>query len=344
MEGGQPPGGGIELSHLRAFLAVAEELHFGRAAQRLHLAQPPISRAVRALERELGATLFERTTRSVRITPAGEALIGPATEVFDALRRAAAAVRAIEHGEVGLVRIAYAGASTHRLVGALARAVRQEHPGILLELFSQQFARPLIDRLLDGDIELALGRWDDVPAGVTSRVVQDDGLVLAVPSRHRLAGRDSVRVAELEGEAFVSLPPVQGGVLPDRLRRLAHAAGFAADVVQVAPDTHSALSLVAAEVGCHLTLSSVAEAVTDPHVRFLRVTDPVDPVWLQLAWRDGAQAPALAAVLDVARRVAPGLGEVPAPAVPDRHSRTKGTLTDHGDKGCDGAPPEEGAR
>jgi DNA-binding transcriptional LysR family regulator len=311
----------MQLNQLRAFLAVADELHFGRAAQRLHLAQPPVSRAVRALERELGATLFERSTRSVRITAAGEALVGPATEVFEALRRAADAVRPAQAREAGVVRIASAGPSADRLVGVLVRAVRQQHRGIRLELCSHQFARPLMDRLLDGDVEIALGQWDDVPAGVGARVVQDDALVLAVPSGHPLAGRDSVRVAELEEEAFVSLPPVEGGVLPDRLRRLAHAAGFAATVVQVAPDAHSALSLVAAEVGCHLTLRSVAEAAVHPDVRFLRVTDPVAPVWLQMAWRHGPPTSALAAVLELARRVAPG----------------------H-DDGCDGGPLEAGAR
>lgn len=292
----------MELGHLQVFLAVAEELHFGRAAQRLHMAQPPVSRAVRALERNVGSTLFERSTRSVRLTAAGQALIEPAREVFDALRRAQEAVRAVERGDVGLVRIAYAGASTHRLVGDLARAVRHRHPGIRLELFSQQFAQPLLDRLLAGDVEVALGRWDQTPAGVASRVIEADALCLAVPAGHRLAGREHVRVAELADECFVSLPPVAGSVLPDRLRKLSLAAGFAAEVVQVAPDTYSALSLVAAEVGCHLTLVSVSHAVQDPHVRFLPVDDEVDPVSLQIAWRDDHVTSVLQAVLDVADR------------------------------------------
>ncbi|GHE06979.1 LysR family transcriptional regulator [Klenkia taihuensis] len=293
----------MELNHLQVFLAVAEELHFGRAAQRLHMAQPPVSRAVRALERNLSTELFERSTRSVRLTAAGQALIEPAREVFAALDRAAEAVRAVERGDVGLVRIAYAGASTHRLVGELARAVRHRHPGIRLELFSQQFAQPLLDRLLVGDVEIALGRWDLRPAGVVSRVIQDDALCLAVPAGHRLADYSEVRVAELAGEQFVSLPPVAGGVLPDRLRTLSLAAGFAADVVQIAPDTYSALSLVAAEVGCHLTLVSVSRAVQDPHVRFVPISDDVEPVSLRIAWRADHVTPVLQAVLDVAARI-----------------------------------------
>src|SRR4051794_37372115 len=116
----------VDIGHLRSFLAVAEELHFGRAAARLHIAQPPLSRTIKQLERELGTTLFDRNTRSVRLTSSGQALVGPAKEVLDALRRAEAAVRSADGGEVGLVRIAFAGLSTHPLVARLSRMVRSK--------------------------------------------------------------------------------------------------------------------------------------------------------------------------------------------------------------------------
>lgn len=158
----------MEIQQLRVFLAVAEELHFGRAAEKLHMAQPPISRTIRQLERKLGTPLFERNTRSVRLTAAGEALVQPANEVFDALRRAGSAVAAAGRGELGRVRVAYAGASTHLLVGRLARAVRQAHPGIQFELYSQNFALPALGRLLHREIEIAFGRWQESPP-VSSR-------------------------------------------------------------------------------------------------------------------------------------------------------------------------------
>src|SRR5450631_148401 len=138
----------MELGQLRAFLAVAEELHFGRAAERLHIAQPPLSRTIKALERELGTRLFDRNTRSVTLTPSGHALIGPAREALEAVGRTAAAVRAADEGEVGLVRIAFAGVSTHRIVAALARAVRSSRPGIQMELSSQNFAQPAMKKLV----------------------------------------------------------------------------------------------------------------------------------------------------------------------------------------------------
>jgi len=290
----------MDIEQLRSFLAVADELHFGRAAERLHVAQPPLSRTIKRLERELGTRLFDRNTRSVRLTSSGQALVDPAKEVLDALRRAETAVRSADHGEVGTVRIAFAGVSTHRLVARLARLVRSQRPGIQLELSSQNFAQPAMKRLLAGETDLALGRWDVVPAEISAQVVMPDSLVLAVPDTHALAGARRLSIGQLASEGFISLPPHEGSVLPDRLRRLAHANGFVADVVQVAPDTQTALALVSAEVGCHLTLASVAENVTDSHMVFIPLNEstPSLDVHLRAAWRRADQNPALRAVLD----------------------------------------------
>jgi DNA-binding transcriptional LysR family regulator len=291
----------VDVPQIRAFLAVAEELHFGRAAERLHIAQPPLSRTIKQLERDLRTTLFDRSTRSVRLTASGRALIGPATEVLDALRRAELSVQAVEDGVVGEVRVAFAGISTHGLVARLARVVRSRRPGVQLELSSQNFAQPLMKKLMQGETDIALGRWDAAPAGVEMRVVMPDTLVLAVPDTHPLAGENLVTAERLVAESFVSLPLYEGSVLPDRLRRLALANGFVADVVQVAPDTQTALALVAAEVGCHLTLASVAGNAGDPHVVFVPVdTSALEPgldVDLRAAWRRRDAGSALHAVL-----------------------------------------------
>lgn len=291
----------MDVSQIRSFLAVAEELHFGRAAERLHIAQPPLSRTIKQLERELRTTLFDRSTRSVRLTASGRALVGPATEVLDAVRRAEMSVQAVEDGVVGEVRVAFAGVSTYELVARLARLVRSGRPGIQLELSSQNFAQPVMKKLLQGETDIALGRWDAAPAGVDLRVVMPDSLVMALPDSHPLAHAPTLSVEGLVADAFVSLPLYEGSVLPDRLRRLSLAAGFVPDVVQVAPDTQTALALVAAEVGCHLTLASVAGNVSTPHVAFVPVdTTALDDgldVDLRAAWRRKGAGPALLAVL-----------------------------------------------
>lgn len=290
----------MDINEIRCFLAVAEELHFGRAAERLHVAQPPLSRTIKQLERDLGTRLFDRNTRSVRLTSSGQALVDPAKEVLESLRRARAAVASADHGEVGTVRIAFAGVSTHSLVARLARAVRSQRPGIELEMSSQNFAQPAMKRLLAGETDLALGRWDVIPSDIDARVVMRDWLVVAVPDTHALAGAHRLSISQLSSDAFVSLPPYEGSVLPDRLRRMARAGGFVADVVQVAPDTQTALALVSAEVGSHLTLASVAGNVTDPHVVFIPLDESVPAsgdVHLRAAWRRDDESPALRAVV-----------------------------------------------
>jgi len=293
----------MDIAQLRAFLAVAEELHFRRAAERLHTAQPPLTRTIKLLERELGTTLFDRNTRSVALTPSGQAMLEPAREVMEALRRATEAARSAERGEVGLVRIAFAGVSTHPLVATLARHVRSERAGIELELSSQNFAQPAIQKLAMRETDIALGRWDIVPGGIATRVVMADALVLAVPATHQLAAADEIHFAQLVGERFIALPAHEGSVLADRLRRLAHAQRFVPDVAQVAPDTQTALALVSAEVGCHLTLTSVAANLSDPHVRFLSVSageaGELPDVHLRAAWRQDERSRAVGAVLDI---------------------------------------------
>ncbi|MDT0469451.1 LysR family transcriptional regulator [Streptomyces gibsoniae] len=294
----------MEIQDVQVFLTVAEEFHFGCAAERLHLAQPPVSRGVRRLEEEFGARLFERTTRSVRLTAEGEALRGPAQDMLDAYRRARLVVKAAGQGEVGLVRVAFAGASTHSMVGRLARQVRQDHPGIQIELHSQNFAMPALSKVLRGKMEIGFSRWDGVIPHIAERVVAHENLV-AVSASHRLAQRKTVRIEELAHEQFVSLPPYSGSVLIDRLRSLSHSAGFSADVVQIVPDTWTLPALVEAEVGCALTLTTVADNVSTPGVRFLRVTDHYAPIALRMAWRDKGETGAVATVLRLAERVLP---------------------------------------
>lgn len=295
----------MDVSQVRAFLAVAEELHFGRAAERLHVAQPPLSRTIKQLERELGTVLFDRNTRSVSLTASGHALLGPAREVLESLRRAESAVQSADDGQIGQVRVAFAGLSTHQIVAQLARVVRSQRPGIQLELSSQNFAQPAMRKLVDGETDIALGRWDVVPADIAAEVVMPDALVIALPDTHVLAGRDRVSIGDLAHEPFISLPPHEGAVLPDRLRRLAREQGFVADVVQLAPDTQTALALVSAEVGCHLTLRSVARNSSDPHVAFAELQEETLDVDLRVAWRRDDRGPALAAVLEEVRRLVP---------------------------------------
>ncbi|TFD55510.1 LysR family transcriptional regulator [Cryobacterium frigoriphilum] len=295
----------MEIQQIRAFLAVAEELHFGRAAEKLFMAQPPLSRAIQNLERELGTLLFARSTRSVRLTPAGEALVQPATDILDGVRRAAVAVVSAGKGETGRVRVAFAGASSHVMVGKLAKLVRETHPGIDFELYSSNFAIPALDKVINREMEIGLGRWNFIPAGIERRVIAYENLVIAIHTSHPLADRQSVSMKDLVGQPFVTLPQDPGAILRDHLMRLASRAGFVPSIVQVAPDTWTLVSLVAAEIGIALTVSTVAENVYYPGVIFLPLEDEMQPILLQLVWRADNDSPALREVLRLSQLVLP---------------------------------------
>ena len=149
----------VDPTQLRVFLAVAENLHFGRAAERLHLAQPYLSRTVRSLEDDLGAPLLTRTTRKVELTPAGHALIEPARSILALHSDAREAVRAAHQGESGIARITFAGPSSHAMVGRLARAVRRQHPLIKLELQPGRYGTSAVRELVDNGTDLAIARF-----------------------------------------------------------------------------------------------------------------------------------------------------------------------------------------
>lgn len=295
----------MELHHLEAFLAVAEELHFGRAADRLHMAQPPLSRMIKHLERELGAPLFERTTRSVRLTTAGEALVRPAHEVLEGVRVARRAVRAAGRGETGRVRLGFAGPSSHVLVGQLGRAVREQHPGIELSLRSTTYNYEALRALVDGELDLVIARWRIEPEAVAHRPIARERYVIVVPARHRLASRKRVTMADLRDEDFVGLPANPGSSVRDGMFELAKAAGYRPNVVQTAPDSWTVMALVAAGVGVTLTLDTAVANVVQSGIHVIELKEGDQASYQHLVWRQRDSNPALQAVLRSAEEALP---------------------------------------
>ncbi|WP_309081649.1 LysR family transcriptional regulator [Zhihengliuella sp.] len=295
----------MEVQQARAFLAVAEHLHFGRAALSLHMAQPPLSRLVRRLEAQLGADLFERSTRHVALTPQGTALLEPARELVRLSESMAGIVRESLDGSTGRVALGFAGGSVNDLVGDLARDVRARRPGIDLELHSAQFSHVGLERVLSGDLDLVLGRWDHLPPAVDSRLVATERLLVALPEGHRLAEHDAVRPADLAEEAWIVLPGGARGTLTNRMHTLALNAGFVPRKVQTAPDSWTIMVLVGARMGVSLTLSSVREHTPAPGVVFRPLTPEPDPVEVRMIWRRDSTDAALAAVVDLSRETLP---------------------------------------
>lgn len=295
----------MEVHQAEAFLAVAEELHFGRAAKRLHMAQPPLSRLVRQLETELGAPLFERTTRRVSLTPQGQALLEPARELVMLSRRMREIVQQAQDGLLGRIRLGFSGPSVNRLVGELARAVRRERPTIQLELHSAQFSHRGLENVTDGTLDLVLGRWDFLPADVDSRVVAHEELLVVLPDHHRLARHERVSPADLAADPWIVLPGRSAATLPNRLHMVGAAGGFVPRVVQVAPDSSTLLLLVGAGMGVALTFSGVRDNVPASGVVFKPLATEQTTVEDRLVWRRGSTNPALPGVLAIAERLFP---------------------------------------
>ncbi|MER6085449.1 LysR family transcriptional regulator, partial [Streptomyces sp. NPDC001833] len=289
----------MELRHLTAFLAVAEELHFGRAAKRLQMAQPPLSQQIRQLEKELGVQLFERNTRSVRLTSAGQSFLEPARTVLEDLDTATRAARAAGRGEYGRVTVGFAGASSHESLPLLTRAVRAAHPGIELVLAGQTYANVALARVAEGSLDLGFVRLPVARPGVVTRVIADEELVCALPSDHRLARHARIPVAALTKDPFVSFPANAGSSLRDATVAACEAAGFTPRVVQEAPDSHTILALVAAGVGVTLTLTS-CQHIQQTGLVYRPLAGP--PVRLQaaMAWRPDNPSAVLRTVLAVA--------------------------------------------
>lgn len=175
----------MELRHLRCFVAVAEELHFARAAERLHIEQSPLSRAIKELEEDLGVQLFARTTRNTRLTHAGKLFLEHVPRVFTALQQARDSVKAAANGFHGQLRVALSDGITPLRFSTFLALCRQEEPEVEIRLSEVPLAQQ-IKGLHDDLYDVGFARWDEVGDGVTAEAVWSDPLMVAVPARHPL--------------------------------------------------------------------------------------------------------------------------------------------------------------
>jgi DNA-binding transcriptional LysR family regulator len=251
----------VELRHLRYFVAVAEELHFGRAAARLHIAQPPLSRQIRDLEQEVGAELFVRGTRGVELTAAGRAFLGEVRQVLAQAERALRAAQRASRGETGRLRVGFVEAATYS--GTLARVLgvfRQDVPDVSLGLFELDSLEQA-EALREGRIDVGIVHSPPPDAHRWLRVerVFEDRLVAALPRAHPLAARPHLALGDFAAEPFVFFPRFTGPTLYDHLIAACRSAGFSPRVVQEAAGWSTLAALVAAGVGVSFAPRSVAQ-------------------------------------------------------------------------------------
>lgn len=239
----------MELRHLRYFRAVAEELHFGRAAERLHIAQPPLSQQIRQLERELAVTLLVRNTRNVELTPAGKAYLDKAVSILDAVDEAGRQAQRIAAGAEGHLAIGCVGSATYSLLPRLVRALREELPGVDVSIRGEMLAPAQISALLAGDIDLALLRPPIDQPGVIVETVRRDRLIAALPEGHSLAARNNLSINDFGEEEFIVHTGHGRSVMNSVLMAICADAGFVPRVRHEVEETSTLVTLVAAGLG-----------------------------------------------------------------------------------------------
>jgi DNA-binding transcriptional LysR family regulator len=295
----------IDIRQLRYFQAVAEELHFGRAAARLAIAQPALSRQIQQLEEALGTPLLRRTQRRVELLPAGALLLERSRAIQQELARTLADVRRTGSGELGKLSLGFIHSSTYGLLPTVIRRFRQLYPGIELELHEM----PIMVQhaaLVRGTIDLGLLRIQNAPAELEMTPVLADPFVLALPAKHALAGRARVRLKEVAGEPFVMFNKSEAPLLHDRVQALCEQAGFSPNVVQHATQLHTMVGLVGGGLGVAV-VPGTARNLHPKQVRFVQIADKAEPVHIALAWRRGHETPAIRSFRKVTQEVAASL-------------------------------------
>lgn len=272
----------MELRHLRYFAAVAETCHFGRAAERLHMAQPALSQAIRQLEAELGAVLLTRTTRQVSLTPAGEFLYDEARRLLRQIDDAVTGVRRVADGRKGLVRVGFTGTAAFTQLPRFARALQQHLPEVALDVHADMLTPAQSSGLRDGSLDLAVLRPPVTGGGLEVRTIEIEPLVLALPADHRLVAEPVISLADLATEDFV-IYSGKNSAVNEAVLRACREAGFTPRREHEAAGTAVLLPLVAAGLGIAVVPGSV-RAVPLAGVIFRELTD-AGSIELALAWR-----------------------------------------------------------
>lgn len=305
----------MDLKQLRYFDAVAETCHFGRAAERLHLAQPALSQAVRRLEAELGVLLLARTTRQVSLTPAGEFFHREVRRILGDLDSCVLGTRSIADGSRGLLRVGFTGTSAFTQLARLSLMIRSALPGVVLDVQADLLTPAQVERLLDGRLDLGVLRGPVAEPGIETRTLLQERLVLALPADHRLVPEAALEVIDVSADEFVAYADARSAV-NEAVVSSCRRAGFSPQVTHRAAGTAALLALVAANLGVALVPESVRSMQLDGVVfRDIAGANTID---LSLAWRADEPSALVSSALDVLERH--GFHDI-TPAAPDTQIR-----------------------
>lgn len=285
----------IETRLLRQFIAVAEELHFHKAAERLHMAQPPLSQAISRLEDKLGLRLFSRSRREVKLTPAGQAFLQTAYRIFNELEQGVEYARQVAQGVAGVLTVTAVSIAYYEPLLNTLRLFRQTFPRIQLvikEMPSSNQAKAL----LANETDIAFMRkLPFTAANIESRLLLDEAIVMALPLDHPKARAGLVELRDFADEDFVFTPQALGSGYHGQLVGLCEAAGFIPRVVQEAAQLHTLIGLVSCGFGVALVPQSIAASTLRDKVAFRQIrplTGPANPtIGLYMNWHADNPSP-----------------------------------------------------
>jgi DNA-binding transcriptional LysR family regulator len=289
---------------LRYFLAVAQELHFGRAAARLYISQPSLSNQIQGLERTLGTDLFVRTSRRVELTPAGRALLEEAPPALAALERAAERTRLAGAGVAGTVRFGYAPMAGYQTLGAILAAVEHDSPNLTV-VASEMFSSEISGGVLAGELDIGLSLFPEPMQGVRSTPIRSEPLALLLGKDHRLADEDPVPVARLKDETLLLFPRELAPGYYDRVIAACEQSGFQPRVrtfTDPPPQAMVARLRTTREVGLPPVSFADYTAAADPGITARRIVRPEIRVEWSILWSASAQSAAVVRFLESARR------------------------------------------
>jgi DNA-binding transcriptional LysR family regulator len=293
----------FELSHLRCFVAVAEELHFGRAAARLNLTQPPLSRQIQLLEHTLDVRLLDRTSRSVALTRAGHNFLPEARRLLRLAEGAALAARRTASGEEGSITLGFTAVSGYEFLPRLIKTFRTEAPGIDLVL-KEMVSADQLDSLTAGRIDVGLVRPSFNRRELASLCVVREPLLLAAPEDHPLAVAPEVSIADLDRQPIVTFSPYEARYFYDLLATIFANAGITPHYAQHISQVHSIMGLVKAGIGLALVPRAALNLGFQGVVLRPIAIDARTIVELHAVWRPSNTNPAVATLQKTLRDLA----------------------------------------
>lgn len=292
----------LDLRLLRSFIVVAEELHFGRAAERLGIAQPPLSQQIKRLEDKIGCNLFVRRSRRVHLSEAGKSLLGTSYRIFEQLGIGLEATRRAGRGETGRLRVAFPASLTLTIIPKIIRQYRSKFPDAELELLEMP-TTPQIDALHAGTIDIGFLRDPPADEKLKFETVFEEQFVAVLPRTHRLAERRRLELGHLAAEDFIFFPRAIGGNFHDRAISYCRSSGFEPRIVQRAGEWQTIAALVEAGLGVSIAPACITRVNLDgvvyrPFARQQLVTSVV------MGRRSDSEEPSTLRFMEVAHAVA----------------------------------------